>query len=355
MQTTHIRHSTETTERLREGGTANEPRRAEAGPRIGVVIPSFRVAPYLAGVIREIPAYVSVIVVVDDCSPDDIASAVAEAADPRVTLVRHERNQGVGGAVLTGYRKAVELGAEILVKVDGDGQMDPARIEDLIAPIEDGRADYTKGNRFLHFAELKSMPFHRRLGNTLLSFLAKSASGYWPIFDPANGYTALHHLAWQRLRDEKLARRYFFETSLLIELGCLRAVVEDVPIPARYQGEISSLRPAQVVMEFPPKLGMGLLRRIGTWYFLYDFTPVSVFLVMGPLFVLFALAWGGAHWLHAIQTGIPTPTGTIMLAVVSLVLGVQLLLQALVIDMQNVPQTPIQRTATRTPSSHRRA
>ncbi|MCC7144299.1 MAG: glycosyltransferase family 2 protein [Candidatus Eisenbacteria bacterium] len=312
-------------------------------PVLAVVIPSYRVAPYIAGVIREIPDYVAHIFVVDDRSPDDIAAALREVDDPRVHYVRHEQNRGVGGAVKTGYAKACEIGADIFIKVDGDGQMDPARIPELIEPIVSGRADYAKGNRFIHAHELRSMPPHRRLGNTLLSFMNKAASGYWHVFDPANGYTALHRDAWLCLDQARLAERYFFETSLLIELGCARAVVEDVALPARYQGEVSSLSPVQVTLEFPPKLLAGLLRRIQVIYFLQDFTPVSLFLLTGSASLLFATLWGGYYWRKSILTGVASPTGTVMLAVVALVLGVQLLLQALAIDVQNVPRRPIQR------------
>ncbi|MFN8547574.1 MAG: glycosyltransferase family 2 protein [Candidatus Eisenbacteria bacterium] len=321
--------------------------REEQTPVLAVIIPSYRVAPYIASVVREVPPYIRHILVIDDRSPDDIPAALAEVQDPRLVYVRHEQNRGVGGAVMTGYDRATELGADILIKVDGDGQMDPKHIPELIGPILDGRADYTKGNRFLHSAELRSMPPHRRLGNMLLSFLNKAASGYWHIFDPANGYTALHADAWRCLNRRRLAERYFFETSLLIELGCVRAVVEDVAIAARYQGEVSSLSPWKVTLEFPPKLLAGLIRRINANYFLHDFTPVSLFLVTGGAALLFSFLWGGYHWRRAFLTGRITPTGTVMLAVVSLVLGVQLLLQALALDMQSVPKQPIQRRGRR--------
>lgn len=323
---------------------ATDSQAAEAArqARIGVIIPAYRVAAHIAQVVREIPPYVAEIFVIDDASPDDIAGAISNISDPRVTLVKHDQNQGVGGAVMTGYERAANAGCTILVKVDGDGQMDTGRMLDLVEPLLDGRADYAKGNRFLHSAELRAMPFFRRVGNIGLTFLAKAASGYWTMFDPANGYTAMHVDVWRKLNPRRIAKRYFFESSLLIELGCRRAVVEDVAIPARYQGEISSLSPVKVVLEFPPRLLMGLLRRLGTCYFLYDFTPVSLFLTWGILLSTFAVVWGGYFWRRSIETGIANPTGTVMIAVVSLVLGVQLLLQAIALDIQNVPRDPIQ-------------
>jgi dolichol-phosphate mannosyltransferase len=309
---------------------------------VAVVVPAYRVARHIAAVVRGIPPWVRAIIVVDDASPDDIAEAIQGIGDPRLRLVRHERNRGVGGAVMTGYEEAIRLGCRILVKVDGDGQMDPSRIRDLILPIEHGRADYTKGNRFLHRAELQKMPLLRRFGNTILTFLTKSASGYWSLYDPANGFTAIHSVVWEQLERDRIDSRYFFETSMLIELGCARAVVEDVPIPAIYADEASSLSVTRTAVEFPFKLLWGFLRRIRTWYFLYDFTPVSLFLLSGPVLIAFSLIFGGIHWWQSYRTGIPATTGTVMLAVVTLILGFQLVLQALALDMQSMPRSPLQ-------------
>ncbi len=309
---------------------------------VAVVIPAFKVARHIADVVSTIPPSVSHVIVVDDASPDDIAGALRGVRDPRVRIVRHERNRGVGGAVMTGYDEAVRLGCDVMVKVDGDGQMDPNRIGDLVAPIAAGRADYAKGNRFLHVSELQQMPGMRRFGNTILSFMTKCASGYWSLYDPANGFTALHARAWRMLRRDRIDPRYFFESSMLIELGCARAVVEDVAIPARYGGESSSLSVARSAFEFPWKLARGFLHRLRMWYFLYDFTPVSLFLVAGPLLILFSLVFGGIHWYDSYRTGVPATVGTVMIAVVSLILGFQLVLQALALDMQSGPRIPIQ-------------
>jgi glycosyltransferase involved in cell wall biosynthesis len=161
-------------------------------PLIAVVIPAYRAERQILKVLSGIPSFVSFIVVVDDCSPDTTAELVRNHTDPRIHLVSHSANQGVGGAVLTGYNRALELGAEIIAKMDSDDQMDPAYLIPLLAPILTGQADYTKGNRFLHVNELQSMPLIRRIGNAGLSFLTKAASGYWNIFDPTNGYTAIH-------------------------------------------------------------------------------------------------------------------------------------------------------------------
>lgn len=192
-------------------------------PKIAVVIPAYRAAASIEKVIRGIPAWVDLIVVVDDGSDDNTAELVSgmEKTDSRIHLVCHSSNQGVGGAVLSGYRLACRLGAEIIIKMDSDGQMDVAYMRQLIAPLAAGDADYTKGNRFLHTGELKAMPITRFIGNIALSFLTKLASGYWNVFDPTNGYTAIHAGIARRLCFERMDTRYFFETSMLLELGLM--------------------------------------------------------------------------------------------------------------------------------------
>jgi glycosyltransferase involved in cell wall biosynthesis len=309
-------------------------------PRIIVVIPAFQAAKQITDVLRGIPKFVSAIVVIDDCSPDHTSELVTGCNDSRIHLVRHERNQGVGGAVLTGYRKALELGAEIIVKMDSDDQMDPAYLIPLIAPILAGQADYTKGNRFLHADKLKSMPIIRRVGNAGLSFLTKAASGYWNIFDPTNGYTAIHATIISLLNTSRMHKRYFFESSVLIELGMIRAVARDVLIPARYHNEESSLSEWKAFFEFPPRLLAGFLRRLLIQYFLRDFSIFSMLLLSGVMFSSFGLVFGLYHWYISSITNTIASTGTVMIAVLPLILGSQLLIQAMIVDMQNIPIEP---------------
>ena len=312
---------------------------------IAVVIPAFRVAQHIAKVIRAIPELVSKIVVVDDASPDDTAQLVGGLEDPRVHLLHHERNGGVGAAMITGYRFALELGADVVVKMDGDDQMDPQHLVPLSSPLLAGEADYTKGCRFFYTRELQQMPPLRRGGNLALSFLTKAASGYWDVFDPTNGYTAVHREALAACDWGNIDRRWFFETSMLIELSLARAVVRDVQIPARYGGERSSLSEAGAAFRFPGKLLAAFLRRIWLQYFVREFSPVSLFLVAGSLLSAFGTVWGLAHWIRSGQTGIEASTGTVMIAVVPLILGVQLLLQAVSLDIQSTPKVPLSRSS----------
>jgi dolichol-phosphate mannosyltransferase len=310
-------------------------------PHVCVVIPLYKARDQIMQVLAGVPEYVRTIVVVDDGSPDDSYTRAYSVGDQRLNFVRHSSNQGVGGAMLSGYLRAVELGAEIIVKMDADHQMDPAYLMPLIMPIALGQSDYTKGNRFLHARQLESMPWLRRVGNIGLSFLTKLASGYWNIFDCTNGYTALHAALVPLLDETALDRRYFFESSMFLELGLQRAVVKDVYIPARYGGEVSHLSEWKTLIEFPPRLLRGLFRRVWVQYFLRDFGIVTVFLVSGAALFLFGSLFGAYHWWLSAWQKVPTLTGTIMLAVLPIILGVQLLLQAVVLDVQNVPTRPL--------------
>lgn len=311
------------------------------GERIAVVIPAYRVARQIEKVLAGIPDFVERIIVVDDAGPDDTAARVERVTDPRVTLIRHNANRGVGGAMKTGFAEAIRSGMDIVVKMDGDDQMDPAAMGRLLAPVIAGRADMAKGNRYQDFASLKKMPTIRIIGNAGLTFLIKLASGYWNMFDPTNGYFAIRTGTLARMNMNRLPDRYFFESGFLVQLGIIGAVVEDVAIPARYGDEDSSLSVTRTLFEFPPRLIWGMMRRVFWRYFVYDFSAVTLFLITGfPL--LIGGAWYGYHgWMKGINTGKPATAGTVMLAAMPLIIGFQLLLQALVVDIQNVPRSPL--------------
>ncbi len=311
------------------------------GKRIAVVIPAYKVEAHIESVIRGMPSFISDIIVVDDASPDRSGAIARGLQDPKVHLIVRDANGGVGAAVMTGYREALRLGVDIVLKIDGDGQMDPSYAIDLVEPIVYGRADYTKGNRFIYSRHLTQMPFRRRLGNMGLSFLTKASSGFWEVFDPTNGYTAVSAAALEALDWERVHPRYFFETSMLIELNLARAVVQDVFIPARYGDERSSLSEWRALLEFPGRLLSGFLRRIWLEYFVKEFSPVALFLLVGLPLALFGMVWGTARWIQSGLTGVEASTGTVMIAVLPLILGVQFLLQAIVIDIQNPPRSPL--------------
>ena len=309
---------------------------------LAVVIPAYKVADTIQTVLNELPDYLRHIIVVDDASPDNTSELVKVLAsrDRRILLVRHEQNQGVGGAMLTGFRKALELGAQVIVKIDGDHQMDPAYIPALITPLLQGRADYAKGNRFRDLDALQHMPLVRRFGNLGLSFLTKAATGYWNCFDPTNGFFAIRAEMLAELPPERIDRRYFFETSMLANLYLLGGFILDVPMPARYRGERSNMSIWRILAEFPVKLFTTFLRRILLRYYLYDFSMMSVYLMTGLPLILFGLIFGSVKWIQYINLGVPAPTGTVILPTLALILGIQILLSAIEIDMNSAPKTP---------------
>ena len=310
---------------------------------IAAIIPAYRVERDIKTVLNGLPRYIKHIIVVEDASPDATADLVAAAAkkDKRIILIRHPRNKGVGGAMISGFRKALELGAQIAIKLDGDAQMDPAYIPALLTPLIQGRADYTKGNRFHDFVSLRKMPRVRRMGNLGLSFFTKAATGYWNIFDPTNGFCGVRAEVLAKLPLEQVDHGYFFETSMLANLYLLNAFVLDVPIPARYASENSSLSIRRAIFEFPFKLTLTFFRRILLRYFLFDFSMMSVYLLTSIPLLLFGLIFGITKWIQYAELGIPAPTGTVILPTLSVILGIQILLSSIEIDMNSTPRQPI--------------
>lgn len=310
--------------------------------RIGVVIPSYKVRNHILAVIDSMGPEVERIYVIDDCCPDRSGDFVeANCNDPRVVVVRHEQNQGVGGAVLTGYRAAIADDVEVIVKVDGDGQMDPALIPDFAAPIFLGEADYTKGNRFFDLEQIHAMPKLRLFGNAGLSFLTKISSGYWDLFDPTNGYTAIHRDVARHLPFDKISRRYFFESDMLFRLNTLRAVAVDVPMHAKYGDEVSNLKISKIFGEFLSKNLRNFAKRIFYNYYLRDMSLASFELPLGAAMLLFGLIYGISHWISGAQTGIAATSGTVMLAAMPVLLGVQLILAFIGYDVSSTPRRAV--------------
>jgi glycosyltransferase involved in cell wall biosynthesis len=311
---------------------------------LAVVIPSYGVKRHILDVIASIGPECEAIYVVDDVCPEETGAWVAaQCRDPRVRVLRHETNQGVGGATITGLRAALADGARVIVKLDGDGQMDPTFIPRLVRPILEGEADYTKGNRFFDPDGLRAMPSLRLFGNSILSFASKLSSGYWNIFDPTNGFTAIHRETALAMPLEKLSRRWFFESDMLFRLGTLRAVVVDVPMPARYQNERSSLVIRRIVGEFAFKHLRNFFKRIFYNYYLRNFNIASIEIVLGILFLLLGSWVGVTRWIESAREGLPATAGTVMLAALPILIGVQLILAFLSYDLQNVPREVIHR------------
>ena len=310
--------------------------------KIAAIIPCYRVRAQVLGVLARIGTEVGRIYVVDDACPERSGEHVREQCrDPRVTVLFNEQNLGVGGAVVAGYRAAIADGCEILVKIDGDGQMDPALLARFVRPIAAGQADYTKGNRFYDLTHIGQMPPLRLVGNAVLSFMAKLSTGYWNVFDITNGYTAIHARVARHLPLHKVSARYFFETDMLFRLNIVRAVVVDVPMDAAYGSETSSLRIRRIVGEFLAKHARNFGKRIAYNYFLRDMTVASLELVIGAGLLSFGAAFGAWQWWKHASVDVAAPLGTIMLAALPTLVGLQMLLAFIGFDVANVPRRAI--------------
>jgi len=314
--------------------------------RIAVVVPCYRVNAHVLDVLAGIGPEVDTVYAIDDACPEHSGELIRrECRDPRVRVITHAANQGVGGAMVTGYRAALAGGADIVVKIDGDGQMDPKELPRITRPIVAGLADYAKGNRLYELEYLRTMPRMRLFGNSFLSLVNKLASGYWDVMDPTNGYTAIHREALAALPLDKLDRGYFFESDMLFRLYTIRAVVRDVPLAARYASEVSSLSISRVALTFPGKLARAMCKRIFYAYFLRDFNAGTLQLCLGALIGGIGVAFGLGRWIHSMVTGVPTTSGAVMLAALPVLVGAQLLLGALNYDVQSAPREPLSKNA----------
>jgi glycosyltransferase involved in cell wall biosynthesis len=314
-------------------------------PKVAVVVPCYRVKDKIVGVVESLIGHVDYIFAVDDKCPEQSGEWLrSQCSHPSLRVLFHETNQGVGGAMITGYEAALETDADVVVKMDGDGQMDARFLPRLIAPLLAGKADFSKGNRFFDLRALRAMPTARRVGNFGLTLLTKAASGFWHLSDPTNGYFAMRRGALGLVNLHLLDRRYFFEISLLVQLNVVRAVAVDVPIPAIYADENSSLNPMRALLTFPAKLLTGFMHRIWWRYFIYDINIVSVFLTAGLVLFLGGGIFGAWRWSANVHEGVNQSAGTVALAMLPMILGFQMLLQAMVLDVMDKPAQSVSET-----------
>jgi dolichol-phosphate mannosyltransferase len=313
--------------------------------RIAVIVPCYRVRDSIVQVVKDGLEYADAVYCVDDACPQESGRlVVSEFDDDRVKVIYAEQNGGVGSAVKAGYKAALEDGFEIMVKLDGDGQMDASLIPIFVAPIEQGRADYCKGNRFHELEYLEGMPALRLFGNSALSLLTKVSSGYWKTLDPTNGYTAIHASVLELLPLDKIHNRYFFESDMLFRLNIVRAVVRDIPMRAHYGNEKSSLKIHRQLIPFFFGHIRNFFKRTFYTYFLRDFNVATLQLLAGLALGLFGLIFGLSAWNESIESGVAASAGTVMLAGMPTIIAVQLLLSFLNYDIQNVPANPLSST-----------
>lgn len=307
--------------------------------QIWVVIPAYKLTQEVINLIESIPPIVSKVVVIDDACPDKSGNLIEKLCkDSRVSVHYNQENLGVGGAVKKGYKIAIENTAEIVIKLDGDGQMDPRNIPKLLAPLLNHEADYTKGNRFYTLNSLKVMPKKRLIGNSILSVMSKFSTGYWNIFDPNNGFTAISRNALENLDLSQISDSYFFESDMLFRLYCNRAVVQDVPMNSIYGNEKSNLSISKITFEFIFKHLRNSIKRFFYAYILRDASVASLELPLGFVLLIFGVGNSIITWLNSSTTGIPNNPGTVMLSGLAILTGTQFVLAFISYDVSNVPR-----------------
>jgi glycosyltransferase involved in cell wall biosynthesis len=307
---------------------------------VAVVVPAYNEERLIEATLEGVPLFVDSIIVVDDGSTDGTVERAQKFAsqDMRVSVLEQGQNQGKGAAVVRGLEEVIAAGRDFVVLMDGDNQMPAEYLTALLDAMMDNDLDAAKGNRFIADPRaLSTMPRYRLIGNVLLTMFTKLASGYWSIFDSQNGYWALRTRTVSRLELSRLARRYDLENSLLINLNIIGARLRDVPIPARYADEESKIRIWKVTPRIMLTLLGGMVQRIFYRYVLFNFHPTALFMLSGlPL-----LIWGVLFGVFVVITSLGDPvatTGTVMLAVLPFLIGFQLLLAALVLDIMSEPK-----------------
>ena len=304
--------------------------------RIAAIVPAFNEADHIGRVIDGMPSEVDAIILIDDASQDDTASIAEQSGDPRVSVIRHVKNTGVGGAILDGYVAALEMGIDVTVVMAGDDQMDPAYLPALLGPIVSGSAEVTKGNRFFSPESFRGMPRLRIVGNIVLSFLTKAASGYWHVFDPQNGYVASSAEVLRKIDLSRVARSYAFENDMLVSLNIIGARVRDVPIPARYGSETSTLRIGRDGLRILNVLVRGFFRRVFWKYTISSFSPIALLLGVGSILCLFGIGFG--FWAAVMAVRVVPSAATVMLAALPFITGTQMLLFAMMLDIGEEPK-----------------
>ena len=307
-------------------------------PRVVAVIPTYRASKTIRRVVERALEVADTVVVVDDGCPE----ASYRMLDPhaRVRIVHHERNRGVGAATKDGIATALDWGAEYIVKIDADDQMDTSYVPDMIEILDrHPDVDLVKGNRFAALTSVRKMPFARLIGNSGLTFLVKFSSGYWTLVDPTNGFIAVRADAIRQTDLAGLADRYFFEIDLLCAFGLRRRIIAELEMPAIYAGEGSSLSVTHALAAFPGRLLSRFLRRFLLNYLVFEINVASFCVMLGLPMLIAGITFGGIEWWHSIATGVPRTTGIVILALLLFMLGFQLTLQALLYDVQFSPRT----------------
>ena len=306
-----------------------------AGKRVAVVVPAFDEEGLIETTLAGLPEFVDQVIVVDDASSDGTAERARTLGDPRVEVISHDRNQGVGAAILTGYRRALAADVDVTCVMAGDNQMDPADLEAIAGPVARGEVDYAKANRLFTGRAWELIPHTRYLGNAVLSLLTKIASGYWHIADSQSGYTAIGRETLELLDLDRIYRRYGFPNDMLVHLNVINARVRDVPSrPVYGVGETSGIRLRRVVPSISWLLTKAFFWRMREKYVIRDFHPLVFFYVFGLLFLAIGAALGLTVTVLRIL-GNELTVATVVLVALLLIAGLLFTLFAMLFDMES--------------------
>ncbi len=321
---------------------ASQPRTRNPEPRyrhkkVAVVIPAHNEEVLIGATLESIPDFICRIYVVNDCSGDRTQEIVEAYAtrDPRIVLVCHEVNSGVGAAIATGYREALKEGMDIVAVMDGDNQMDPAFLPRLLDPIVEGKVDYTKGNRLISPAYRKGMTSWRFTGNAALTLLTKIASGYWQMMDPQNGYTAISTRALERLDLYDIYPRYGYCNDLLVKLNANNFKIQNIPVPARYGKEKSGIRYGSYIVKVSRLLLKDFIWRLKFKYLIMSFHPLVFYYLLGTILSVLGIVGGLVVLFEKFILGYPVLFVHGTLSLVVFTLGAMFFLFAMLFDMQN--------------------
>ena len=305
------------------------------GKRVAVVVPAFDEEALIGETLASIPEFVDRIYVVDDHSQDGTAVRAQEVGDPRVEVIAHDRNEGVGAAIVSGYRRAVAEGIDVACVMAADGQMDPADLETIAGAVARGEVEYAKANRLFTGQAWELMPRHRYLGNAVLSMLTKIASGYWHVADSQSGYTAISRAQLERLDLDRIYPRYGFPNDMLVHLNVWNARVRDIPSRPIYgHGERSGIKLWRVVPSIAWLLLKGFFWRLREKYVIRDFHPLVFFYVLGILLTVAGLVLGAVETVLRLR-GNELTTPTMILVALLLISGSQFTLFAMWFDMES--------------------
>lgn len=305
--------------------------------RIAIVFPAYNEEKLITKTIETLPDFVDYAIVVNDGSTDNTLKVLHELkkTQHRLQIIENNDNQGVGVSVTNGFKHALVTNADIIGVMAGDAQCDPEYIHKMLDDLIDKDVDYVKANRFVHLEALSKMPVYRRIGNIFITILTKFATGYYSIFDTQNGYGFFTRAIMERLPFELIGKRYDYENTLLIALSIANAKIRDVPVPAIYGEEVSSIKFIPTVLRALKALLIGYWRRIYYKYIVYSFHPIALFMLGG--FMLSAMGYGFAVYLlfERVMHNLSPSSGTVMIAVLPIILGFQLLLSAFIMDVNN--------------------